>query len=151
MERLLYANAMKAKWIIGGFVGTSFLLQNTVWKKHLIYNDVFSKSMNVFGSSWQVTEARNTILNHKSLMLNPSQHANTSDYHGTPYPFGLDPVWQISTNKIVFLNSFKMKVSIIIGVLHMTFGVLCSLWNNKYFGKVVNILHEFLPQVGLAG
>merc|ERR1719436_1520013 len=35
----------------------------------LIYNDVFSKSMNIFGSSWQVTEARSTILNHESLML----------------------------------------------------------------------------------
>merc|ERR1711974_535820 len=50
-------------------------------------------------------------------------------------------------NKIVFLNSFKMKISIIIGVLHMMFGVLMSLWNNKYFGKTVNIIHEFLPQL----
>ena len=113
----------------------------------LIYNDFFSKSMNVFGSSWQVTEARSTILHHKSLMLNPSTKANFSDYAGTPYPFGIDPVWQISTNKIVFLNSFKMKISIIIGVIHMMFGVLMSLWNGKYFGKTVNILHEFLPQI----
>merc|ERR1712032_831701 len=52
-----------------------------------------------------------------------------------------------SNNKIVFLNSFKMKISIIIGVLHMMFGVLMSLWNNKYFGKTVNIIHEFLPQL----
>jgi len=85
----------------------------------LIYNDVFSKSMNIFGSSWQVTEARSTILTHESLMLNPARNAgNRSDYHGAPYPFGVDPVWQISNNKIVFLNSFKMKISIIIGVLH---------------------------------
>ena len=114
----------------------------------LIYNDVFSKSMNIFGSSWQVTEARSTILNHESLMLNPGRNeGNRSDYHGSPYPFGVDPVWQISNNKIVFLNSFKMKISIIIGVLHMMFGVLMSLWNNKYFGKTVNIIHEFLPQL----
>jgi len=86
-------------------------------------------------------------LNHKSLMLNPTSHPNITDYLGTPYPFGIDPVWQISTNKIVFLNSFKMKISIIIGVLHMMFGVLMSFWNNKYFGKTVNILHEFLPQI----
>jgi len=112
-----------------------------------IYNDVFSKSINIFGSSWQVTEAREDILNHKSLMLNPTSNPNATDYLGTPYPFGIDPVWQISTNKIVFLNSFKMKISIIIGVLHMMFGVLMSFWNNKYFGKTVNILHEFLPQI----
>merc|ERR1711962_1339480 len=93
-----------------------------------IYNDVFSKSINIFGSSWQVTEARSTILNHESLMLNPTSHPNATDYLGTPYPFGIDPVWQISTNKIVFLNSFKMKISIIIGVLHMMFGVLMSFW-----------------------
>merc|ERR1719158_1759607 len=114
----------------------------------LIYNDVFSKSLNIFGSSWQVTESRSTILNHESLMLNPARNeGNRSDYHGSPYPFGIDPVWQISNNKIVFLNSFKMKISIIIGVLHMMFGVLMSLWNNKYFGKTVSIIHEFLPQM----
>merc|ERR1712038_1918125 len=80
----------------------------------LICNDVFSKSMNIFGSSWQVTEARSTILHHESLMLNPGRNeGNRSDYHGSPYPFG----------------------------------VLMSLWNNKYFGKTVNIIHEFLPQL----
>jgi V-type H+-transporting ATPase subunit a len=94
----------------------------------LIYNDFFSKSINIFGSSWQVTEDKNSILDHKSLMLNPARNSNYSDWAGTPYPFGIDPVWQISNNKIVFLNSFKMKISIIIGVIHMMFGVLMSLW-----------------------
>ena len=41
MEKLLYANAMKAKWVIGGFLGGSLFLQQGVWKNHLIYNDVF--------------------------------------------------------------------------------------------------------------
>jgi len=117
----------------------------------LIYNDVFSKSMNLFGSAWQVTEQEHTILDHKTLMLQPAQNklntSGESDFMGSPYPFGLDPVWQISTNKIVFLNSFKMKVSIIIGVIHMMFGVILSLWNNKYFAKTVNITCEFLPQI----
>merc|ERR1719342_1526040 len=58
-----------------------------------------------------------------------------------------DPVWQISTNKIVFLNSFKMKVSVIIGVIHMLFGVLLSVWNNKYFQRPMNIICEVIPQI----
>merc|ERR1712096_350763 len=117
----------------------------------LIYNDVFSKSMNLFGSAWQVTERESTILEHKTMMLQPAQikddATGESDFMGSPYPFGIDPVWQISTNKIVFLNSFKMKISIIIGVIHMMFGVILSLWNNKYFAKSVNIYCEFIPQI----
>ena len=41
MEKLLMANAMKAKWIIGGMLGTSLFLQLGPWRSHLIYNDVF--------------------------------------------------------------------------------------------------------------
>lgn len=35
------ANAMKAKWIIGGFVGGSVFIQQTWLRHHLIYTDVF--------------------------------------------------------------------------------------------------------------
>ena len=113
----------------------------------LIYNDFFSKSVNLFGSAWQVSESDATILGSKSLMLQPSQNVSYPDYSGTPYPFGVDPVWQISTNKIVFLNSFKMKISIIMGVIHMMFGLVLSFWNSKFFGKAINITMEFIPQV----
>merc|ERR1712212_1059630 len=116
----------------------------------LIYNDVFSKSINLFGSSWQVTLKEEDILKEEAFMIDPAERDNgtsPSGYYGTPYPFGMDPVWQISINKIVFLNSFKMKVSIILGVIHMLFGVVISLLNSKYFNKKINIVCEFIPQV----
>ncbi|XP_011641985.1 V-type proton ATPase 116 kDa subunit a isoform X2 [Pogonomyrmex barbatus] len=109
----------------------------------LIYNDIFSKSLNIFGSNWMVNYNRSTVRHNKALQLNP----NSTDYVDYPYPFGMDPVWQLAENKIIFQNSFKMKISIIFGVLHMLFGVVVGLWNHMYFKKRVNITCEFVPQV----
>ncbi|KYQ47630.1 hypothetical protein ALC60_13386 [Trachymyrmex zeteki] len=109
----------------------------------LIYNDIFSKSLNIFGSNWLVNYDRSTIQHNKELQLNP----NSTDYIDYPYPFGMDPVWQLAENKIIFQNSYKMKISIIFGVLHMLFGVMVGLWNHMYFKKRMNITCEFVPQI----
>lgn len=53
----------------------------------------------------------------------------------------------MAENKISFLNAYKMKISIIIGVLHMLFGVSLSIWNHIYFRRIVNIFCEFIPQL----
>ncbi|TMW43811.1 hypothetical protein DOY81_011109 [Sarcophaga bullata] len=106
-----------------------------------IYNDVFSKSMNIFGSSWRARYNTTTVLSNAFLQLNPRYHAQGV------YPMGLDPVWQLADNKIIFLNTYKMKLSIIFGVIHMIFGVMMSLVNYINFRKYINILMDFLPQV----
>ncbi|KAF5289210.1 hypothetical protein FQR65_LT00098 [Abscondita terminalis] len=107
-----------------------------------IYNDVFSRSMNIFQSSWAINYNNTTVWDNADLQLKPEDM-----YSGSPYAFGLDPVWQLSTNKILFLNSYKMKLSIIIGVVHMIFGVCLSVVNYAYFKKYSSILLEFLPQL----
>ncbi|XP_058813628.1 V-type proton ATPase 116 kDa subunit a 1 isoform X1 [Topomyia yanbarensis] len=108
-----------------------------------VYNDIFSKSLNVFGSAWSINYNTSTVMSNKALQLNPG----TKDYSGTPYPIGLDPVWQVSDNKIIFLNAYKMKISIIFGVIHMLFGVFVGLFNHRYFKNKLAIYCEFIPQV----
>ena len=49
-------------------------------------------------------------------MLDPGDN---TEYKMDPYYMGLDPVWQISENKITFLNTYKMKISLIFGLIHM--------------------------------
>lgn len=105
----------------------------------MVYNDIFAKSFNIFGSAWKVHMKNETLYEsaekHEHFMLAPNSVNCTEDeetcghYRGDPYPFGLDPVWVVAENKIVFLNSYKMKLSIIIAVFHMTFGVVLNLWN----------------------
>ncbi|KAF9409757.1 hypothetical protein HW555_010956 [Spodoptera exigua] len=108
----------------------------------LVYNDIFSKSMNIFGSSWSVPYDNETMENNAALTMDPK-----TAYNNNPYFIGIDPVWQSADNKIIFLNSYKMKLSIIFGVLHMIFGVCMSVVNYNFFRRRYSIVLEFLPQV----
>ncbi|CDQ74465.1 unnamed protein product [Oncorhynchus mykiss] len=120
----------------------------------IIYNDCFSKSLNLFGSGWSVRPMFDTRVNNltwsfqtldenKVLQLDP---AVRGVFNG-PYPIGIDPIWNIATNKLTFLNSFKMKMSVILGVIHMLFGVSLSLFNHLYFKKPLNIYLGFIPEI----
>jgi V-type H+-transporting ATPase subunit a len=40
-----------------------------------------------------------------------------------------------------------MKMSIIIGVLHMIIGIFFSLCNHIHFGSLINVFFEFVPQI----
>lgn len=56
------------------------------------------------------------------------------------YPFGLDPAWSVAENYLDFVNSLKMKISVIIGVIHMTLGIFVKAGNTIYFGKYIDFI-----------
>ncbi|XP_078726597.1 V-type proton ATPase 116 kDa subunit a 1-like isoform X2 [Lampetra fluviatilis] len=116
----------------------------------LIYNDCFSKSINIFGSSWSVNAMFNAsqwtkedLEAHPVLQMDP---AVPGVFNG-PYPFGIDPIWNLAANKLNFLNPYKMKMSVIVGITHMVSGIFLSLFNHIYFQKPWNIICDFVPEM----
>ncbi|XP_064798616.1 V-type proton ATPase 116 kDa subunit a 2-like [Oncorhynchus masou masou] len=116
----------------------------------LIYNECFSKSLNIFGSGWSVRAmftdqqwTNETLQTNALLTLDP----NVTGVFSGPYPFGIDPIWNMAVNRLSFLNSYKMKMSVIIGVVHMSFGVVLSVFNHLHFKHNFNIYLLFLPEL----
>ncbi|CAH9056489.1 unnamed protein product [Cuscuta europaea] len=102
-----------------------------------IYNEFFSVQFPLFSSS--AYECRDTSCSEATTIgLIKTRHT---------YPFGVDPAWHGSRSELPFLNSLKMKLSILLGVAQMNLGVLLSYFNAKYFRNSVNIWCQFIPQV----
>uniref|UniRef100_A0A4W6F9S4 V-type proton ATPase subunit a n=1 Tax=Lates calcarifer TaxID=8187 RepID=A0A4W6F9S4_LATCA len=96
-----------------------------------IYNDCFSRGLSTFPSGWHLRPMNwsdETLRGSQYLSLDP----NIAGVFQGPYPFGIDPIWHLASNHLSFLNSYKMKMSIIIGVVHITFGVCLSYFNYRY-------------------
>uniref|UniRef100_A0A8D1XZ35 V-type proton ATPase subunit a n=2 Tax=Sus scrofa TaxID=9823 RepID=A0A8D1XZ35_PIG len=115
-----------------------------------IYNECFSRATAIFPSGWSVAAMANQsgwsdtfLAEHPLLTLDP----NVTGVFLGPYPFGIDPVWSLAVNHLSFLNSFKMKMSVILGVTHMTFGVVLGVFNHMHFGQWHRLLLETVPEL----
>lgn len=115
-----------------------------------IYNECFSRATTIFPSGWSVAAMANQsgwsddfLANHPLLSLDP----NVTGVFLGPYPFGIDPIWSLAVNHLSFLNSFKMKMSVILGVTHMAFGVVLGVFNHIHFGQWHRLVLETLPEL----
>mmetsp|Transcript_28072 Transcript_28072/g.42443 ORF Transcript_28072/g.42443 Transcript_28072/m.42443 type:complete len:172 (+) Transcript_28072:335-850(+) len=63
------------------------------------------------------------------------------------YPVGFDPVWYLSSQEIIYLNSFKMKISVIFGVGQMLIGYCLKGFNAVYFRHWVELFAEVATQI----
>lgn len=66
-----------------------------------IYNDFTSIPIELFGRSCYVNDPKIAVANQKSNCV---------------YPIGVDPKWYLARNELAYLNSLKMKLSVILGV-----------------------------------
>ena len=96
-----------------------------------IYNDFLGIPFNFFGSGWSEGKS----LDHNQRTLNKT------------YPFGLDPIWYRSKNELIFFNSFKMKLSVIFGVIQMICGNFFKGANAIHFRSKTDFFFEFIPQL----
>uniref|UniRef100_A0A3B4CQ07 V-type proton ATPase subunit a n=1 Tax=Pygocentrus nattereri TaxID=42514 RepID=A0A3B4CQ07_PYGNA len=110
-----------------------------------IYNECFSRGLTVFPSSWHVrpNAVEETFRENTYLSLDP----NVTGVFTGPYPFGIDPIWGMANNHLTFLNSYKMKMSVIVGVIHMTFGVCLSFFNYVHFGEISSVFLVLIPEL----
>lgn len=109
----------------------------------LIYNDCFSLGLNLFGSRYEFDGQQYGTVEEGDIALSTSQYGTAASV----YPFGLDPIWHVSTNELLFFNSFKMKLSVIFGILQMFTGTCLKSLNAIYFGKKLDFFFEFIPMV----
>ena len=116
------------------FYGRYIMLMMGVYSMFtgLIYNDVFSKSFTPFTSAWKFPEQGRPEVTG-SLR---------GDYR---YPFGLDWGFHGAENELLFANSFKMKLAILLGWTHMTYALMFSLVNARHFKSKIDIWGNFVP------
>ena len=62
---------------------------------------------------------------------------------------GVDPSWYLGLNELTYLNSLKMKLSVILGVAQMALGIFMKALNAKQERKTVDFVFEFIPQIVL--
>jgi V-type H+-transporting ATPase subunit a len=112
-----------------------------------IYNDCMSVAINAFGSTWEFPHPRHS--HHSKASSTDTKHiaaVHSSDHHEV-YPFGIDPAWHGVTNELAFFNSFKMKLSVTLGVTQMIFGIILGAANDLYFGDKLAFWFEFVPRL----
>ena len=102
----------------------------------LIYNDAFSKSMTLFESAWEWDPPEGWKEGQALTAKLKGDHR---------YPFGMDYMWHGTENELLFSNSYKMKMSIILGWAHMTYSLCLSLYNAKHFKRPIDIWGNFVP------
>ena len=97
----------------------------------LLYNEFMSVPLSMHDTCYERDKIETKTANKKE---------------GCNFPFGMDPKWFVAENQLTFFNSFKMKFSVVIGVIHMMLGIFLKGLNDNYYKNLYGIIFEFFPQ-----
>ncbi|CAI7568549.1 hypothetical protein N7533_005749 [Penicillium manginii] len=101
-----------------------------------IYNDIFSRPFTFLSSQWQWPQD-----------ITAGQSVEASITEGYRFPIGLDWNWHGAENSLLFSNSMKMKMSILLGWCHMTFALTFQYINARHFKSKVDLWGNFVPSM----
>jgi len=111
----------------------------------LIYNEFFSIAVPLAPSCYETADGANP--KEGKVWQFKNQKDGAPEFGSCVYPFGMDWAWGASKNEVVYFNSYKMKMSVILGIIHMSFGIILKGINAIYFKSAVDFIFEFIPQL----
>mmetsp|Transcript_79806 Transcript_79806/g.258575 ORF Transcript_79806/g.258575 Transcript_79806/m.258575 type:complete len:812 (+) Transcript_79806:94-2529(+) len=103
-----------------------------------MYNDFFSIGLQLFPSGFEDPDGDG--------QWTPTYDVTNSGGKG-PYPFGVDWAWHGAGNELLYINSMKMKLSVLFGVLQMTLGLLLRWSNAVYDRNLTDFIFECIPMM----
>jgi len=108
----------------------------------LIYNEWFAMPVEIWQSCYNLKDrVQDTSYPEGSYNGTGNYYYQKQDFDCV-YPMGQDPVWMMANNGLTFSNSVKMKLSVIVGILHMTIGVVIKGTNLIYFKHYSHFFFE---------
>lgn len=116
----------------------------------LLYNEWFAIPYPWFQSCYETNPLPGPEIGYVFPYVDFPGTNQTPTEYGTEcvYPFGMDPTWFLSANDIlVAQDSMKMKISVIIAVIHMTMGICTKGLNMIYFNNKLAFWTEVVTGV----
>eukprot|EP00928_Gymnodinium_smaydae_P058011 TRINITY_DN4121_c0_g2_i1.p1 TRINITY_DN4121_c0_g2~~TRINITY_DN4121_c0_g2_i1.p1 ORF type:complete len:847 (-),score=121.79 TRINITY_DN4121_c0_g2_i1:219-2669(-) len=105
-----------------------------------LYNDFFSVGLQLFDSRYEDPDGDGE--------WTPKFNARNEVGGGPgPYPFGIDWAWIGASNELLYLNSLKMKLSVLFGVLQMAVGVVLRWGNAAHDKNLTDFVFECVPMM----
>jgi V-type H+-transporting ATPase subunit a len=110
-----------------------------------VYNEFFALPTQIFENCYPLRDRQQWTpsLNEDATKVEGDWTYLRIDFQCV-YKFGLDPVWSLSSQKLVFSNNIKMKTSVVIAILHMVIGILIKGSNSIYFRRWPDLFFEVI-------